>query len=1032
MMLGFDRYGPDGCVRPPGFVLLATVALSVILVLLAVSLLSISSIQLRSSESGKEMALARANARLALSLAIGQLQEQLGPDQRVSALAEIIGDEDRQWTGVWSSIDEDGESWWQRDKDTGSWTDYRSTDGWNRESAVRHWLVSGSSRPGSVVDRVTVVGEGSVLPGEEVSVPVLDVWGGGRLAWWTGDLGVRASLGVADAHEGEDSAEPGRATYSRVVTQQAEVSFMGVDPEWSGEDRRRLVSADTMELIEGNEWVREHYWDFTREARGVLADVRDGGLKRDLSAFFASDGSLPPLQNLAGISDSDSLFLEAEESRYFEVGPRLGLLRNWVNSSVPYAGEGVAGVLPEVFSEAEDRRQLEVDSETYALSNENPIRVAGATQSALQPVLVEASQFLQISSFPVLDDGVSRYQLRHHLYPRVVLWNPYNVELIFDPAMVMIQGNGRQEMWTENEYYDSQGRVIYRSKSQWLSLEGGRSTRFTPDPDLGEGSIFDTEGYNDPYMGSYYFSIPQTTFGPGECLVFSPARSAEYDGLSYYRDGSYNLALNELSCEVAPDPSRSFYVSGSSLEAISFRPVRYWYAPTPYWSSDGKGVDHQSDDTRVVVKSLVGASEVTFEDFDALPQLMYLSSSLQFGAGREPRIAWDDQSPMEMELLTLESPRPTLEPDVRTRQGIRLRWFEEHLSNLENSGALANETQFFEEALLANWNPRAGYAVRNPWENLGGSLPTAGSSGSGGGPWFFGAYTRDLYDELVGFGEQTPVLREGRQHGNPFGPPQEGFDRYILFELPRSEVGLLSLGQLQHLQLTEFVWHPSFAVGNSLADPRLGREGLSGTLPPTTSEEEAEWGGFSKDAIGWSTEEERSENTDDWAKHGRKLLQDLPEQEHLVYDLSYEANQGVWDRFFLSTGEASTWGDFLEDLDLHPLPNGRLCLAPSTQQEVTLDRLASYHQAAYHLLLRGAFNVNSTRPEAWAAMLAATREEGVGTPFVRLLDTANEKFQGGQSAWSDAAWSATRVLSDEDIVALAEALVEEVKLRGPF
>ena len=35
------------------------------------------------------------------------------------------------------------------------------------------------------------------------------------------------------------------------------------------------------------------------------------------------------------------------------------------------------------------------------------------------------------------------------MYPRVVLWNPYNVELKFDPAIIMIQGNGRQEMWTE-------------------------------------------------------------------------------------------------------------------------------------------------------------------------------------------------------------------------------------------------------------------------------------------------------------------------------------------------------------------------------------------------------------------------------------------------------------------------------------------------------------------------------------------------------------------------------------------------------
>ena len=74
-----------------------------------------------------------------------------------------------------------------------------------------------------------------------------------------------------------------------------------------------------------------------------------------------------------------------------------------------------------------------------------------------------------------------------------------------------------------------------------------------------------SEGYNDPYMGSYYFSIPATRFGPGECLVFSPAHGGEYDGLSPYRTGSYNLLSNELSCEVAPDPARAYYVSATDI-----------------------------------------------------------------------------------------------------------------------------------------------------------------------------------------------------------------------------------------------------------------------------------------------------------------------------------------------------------------------------------------------------------------------------------------------------------------------------------
>ncbi len=37
---------------------------------------------------------------------------------------------------------------------------------------------------------------------------------------------------------------------------------------------------------------------------------------------------------------------------------------------------------------------------------------------------------------------------------------------------------------------------------------------------------------------------------------------------------------------------------------------------------------------------------------------------------------------MPVEMLDQDQPRPTVIPNVRTREGVRLRWFHEHLSNL--------------------------------------------------------------------------------------------------------------------------------------------------------------------------------------------------------------------------------------------------------------------------------------------------------------------------------------------------------------
>ena len=117
-----------------GFALVVTLSLMILLTIIAVGLLTLSSISLRASSQENAMAEARANARLALMLALGDLQKHLGPDRAITAPSEILATPSASiakpnTTGVW-------ESWW--DFNPNGAPDYGS----EKTSSFRRWLVS--------------------------------------------------------------------------------------------------------------------------------------------------------------------------------------------------------------------------------------------------------------------------------------------------------------------------------------------------------------------------------------------------------------------------------------------------------------------------------------------------------------------------------------------------------------------------------------------------------------------------------------------------------------------------------------------------------------------------------------------------------------------------------------------------------------------------------------------------------------------------------------------------------------------------
>ena len=74
-----------------GFALLITVTLLAFLVLLLVSLATLTRVETQVAGNSQQVSQARQNALLALNIALGQLQKYAGPDQRVTATADLAG-----------------------------------------------------------------------------------------------------------------------------------------------------------------------------------------------------------------------------------------------------------------------------------------------------------------------------------------------------------------------------------------------------------------------------------------------------------------------------------------------------------------------------------------------------------------------------------------------------------------------------------------------------------------------------------------------------------------------------------------------------------------------------------------------------------------------------------------------------------------------------------------------------------------------------------------------------------------------------
>jgi len=1029
-----------------GFALIAAISVLLLITMVAVVFLSLSSLTVKTSRFEWAHEEARANARLGLMIAIGELQRDLGPDQRIALSASILdsnpntlmidGIANPHWMGVVTSVFERNQngSPFTRDMDAGGLQDARSDRGFRLREQVYNYFVSGNeggrrkmrgvrqfqdARTEAVpngAEGLNIVSFGSVdNPEDFVRVKkvvtekeLLTLDGrrefrpNGAYGYWAFSNNAKANIGRPDTHRAVVIDHATGGGMSRMVHPQDTEPFVmnGIVMGQQNRDHR-LLSPKTLTLIseQNRPGVLKNFHAMAGFSSSVICNVRDGGLKKNLSAFLHSEdnGGPPEIRDLSGPSRSSSIGISADDlligppndryatlrgedfkdTQYQDVAPTFGLLWNWANLANEFRFGSASSSIREPKVWRLDCPFRNGGENAFDGENRLPADPRNLTKVKMTPVISEACLSYNLATYPIGTEEERKHALRLCLYPRIGLWNPYNIEMTLDkPMLLQLFLNGKKAVEFDGE--NGFTREIYY---------GGRRNTF-----------------DGQYGGQVYFKLPAVTIPPGETFIFSMGGAPRELDINQF-------GANTLQARAAPSSGsylfkdyllentpRANFARDSDDDPSELMPV----APTIFRERPLDQKEHGADNYMFMLKYLKNNPNPTIQSFRDEPALIYANISLQAGGGDEYPLEWPVGIAASVIPLSgvgdhIDDGQP---PHPFTRDGFRVRWLDETLANKG-----VNNELFLQEAPLGNWNLRASYICRTPYDNV-----------TSQAPYFHGIYTRDNPSDEVSWNNLTPILQNGFQTGFPFGKANFGVDRVIAFEVPTREVGLPSLGYLRHLQLSEYVWHPSYSIGASIADPRV----------PTTGTVPTEIPG---DNHGWSAQ---GFGTGYWAQLFNDLTFYLAEENHLIYDISFEVNHNLWSDFFLTGATQNQVANFAQDPVGNPLKNGNLRLWDRSGDPT--DDLNDFFRAAGRVMIDGGFDVHSTNKEAWKAILATTRDTGYGspnrTPFPRTLFPKGDENIKAQ--YSTKVFTGFRSLGDQEIDSLAEAIVREVKIRAPF
>lgn len=1068
-----------------GFALIATLTLMMLLAILATAIMATASSQNRIAMQTVLQAEARQQALVGLDAAIGELQAELGPDQRITANSGIISESEggtpQHLLGVWDSFD--GPIYGRS-----SHGKIQATYSQGRASHFRRWLISSrdrnathtmkaagnlcSRKPGQ---RICLVGEGtlgkSLNARHYVYADMLTMPATGKnkacFAWWVSGENQKAKISIKNRIETKDPMEALHRTWDTpgpMVVESRALEFLPDEIE----DPAKIVTLGTLPLLDSSSQAAgaPYFYDVTTTSYSLPVNLRTGGLKHDLNLLL--NKRTLESTDFAARHDQDCPIAEGQDVpqgsmskmpigswqnlfAYYNCWPdgsndsgnfSARLLGNVSNAYTRLGGT----VFNESGNYSDDPDQMKAGSGvTFYDSRAMPNNKGKGGGYARTPVMLAFMNNFGLVTQQIGETqtkGVKLYKLGMCFAPMFLWWNPYNVPMRIRGQQLWSQSAPYKNTWIETYAVQKAGSWNY-GWSRYAMTQTTGAAGFGLD-------------YGDYFQSSASDATGDIVFQPGEVLFFSPGQARTSDNYSKPMQNPWVLGYNPSNVS---DYKAHFYqmngqadapgvASGNNLDAERFyvrlrlgignalsgavKTDGWWFAPKHpeciTVMNGYNGVDNSDGGDTAKGKRAHSPQRMLLGWYDS--QAVSENQTVFCDERRNDAYWKADGSQSDPTLpyyiaavgVVAKSGNPSIDSRIFSGNDYRTKLWQ-HSSPAFWGGLIVKP-----DDQQRQYHPYQLAAL-----DVGSGLSMSPMDNIG----------RNGFLGITSEGEQVSYASVLEL---PVHPPFSlaGFAGMRLqpgwFDIKGSS-DYIAAAKLRRMQYQGGV--PGVGIGNSFADPCIPAGDVYASHDNNTDE------GLT--CVG----------------DGARIFCDF-------FDHGLLINDALWDRWFCSSVSDMPTGsgrkaaqnvlrDFLTGKEPLPVSRYKKTATPYNDEAIVSRVMAEdgWKEIARYLMIDGGFNVNSTSVDAWAAVLQGLAKRklvannGSGLKLVEsskgdnqvvfsrfMLSTTDRSVdamggysmkQGGSFRSSGlSAWSEVRMLEPEGIRRLAEEMVKQVRKRGPF